>query len=117
MTQVIFLYFLYFGMSIILVLSMSQVARDIMRRSLSKRSAMYAVGSETYLRPFPRIGALTRTRSNEGEKTPPRQFSPPVIGLIFFVYIDPAIAELGIRCPITKLPSPRARRVPPPITR
>ena len=63
-----------FGMSILLVLSMSQVARDIMRRSLSKRSSMSAVGSETYFRPFPQIGALTRTRSNEEEKTPPRQF-------------------------------------------
>ena len=37
-----------FGMSIILVLSMSQVARDIMRRSLSKRSSLYAGLSETY---------------------------------------------------------------------
>ena len=40
-----------------------------------------------------------------------------VIGLIFFVYIDPAIAELGICCPIAELPPPRARRVPPPIAR
>ena len=63
-----------FGMSIILVLSMSQVARDIMRRSLSKRSSMYADLSETYLRPFSQIGTLTRTRSNEEKKTPPRQF-------------------------------------------
>ena len=31
--------FVFFGMSIILVLSMSQVARDIMRRSLGKRSS------------------------------------------------------------------------------
>ena len=57
-----------FGMSIILVLRMSQVARDIMKRSLSKRSQMYAVGSETYFKPFPRVGALTRTRSNEEKK-------------------------------------------------
>ena len=57
-----------FGMSIILVLSMSQVARDIMRRSLSERSSLYAGLSETYLRPFPEIGTLTRTRSNEEKK-------------------------------------------------
>ena len=63
-----------FGMSIILVPSMSQVARDIMRRSLGRRSSMYAVGSETYLRPFPRVRALTRTRSNEEKRPPPRQF-------------------------------------------
>ena len=67
-----------FGMSIILVLSMSQVARDIMTRSLGKRSSLYAGLSETHLRPFPQIGTLTRTRSNEEKKTPPRQFFFPV---------------------------------------
>ena len=106
-------------MSTILVLSMSRAARDIMRRSLSKRSSLYAGWIGNLLETLSPGRGFDADPVEWGEKNAAAAvfFLPSPIALILTVLPNQLSTVRGIRCPIARVPSPRARRVPPPIAR